>query len=88
MINSLYNPGGSDSGHEWVELYNKTSEDIDVSGWMLEGGTSSFGTKVLFLMGHIPADGYYLIGEDEVVFDLDILRCGRFSGLGNGSSSG
>ena len=85
----LYNPGGSDSGHEWVELYNKTSENIDVSGWMLEGGTSSFGTNTTIPDGTIiPADGYYLIGEDEVFFDLgyspDVVDS---LGLGNGSSS-
>ena len=85
----LYNPGGSDSGHEWVELHNKTTEAIDVSGWMLEGGTSSFSTKATISNGTvIPGGGYYLIGEDEVVLDLgyspDLVES---LGLGNGSSS-
>ena len=85
----LYNPGGSDSGHEWVELHNTTTEDIDISGWMLESGTSSFGTKATMPAGTtIPAESYYLIGEDEVVLDLGYSpNLVTSLGLGNGSSS-
>ena len=85
----LYNPAGSDSGHEWVELYNKTNQVVDVSDWVLEGGTSSFGTKATIPTGTvIQARGYYLIGEDEVVLDVgyapDLVDS---LGLGNGASS-
>lgn len=67
----LYDPPSSDSGHEWIELLNVTGDDIDVSGWMIEAGTSSFSTKGTIPDGTvIAAGGYYLIGEDEVVLDL------------------
>ena len=85
----LYNPSSGDSGHEWVELHNVTSDDIDVSGWMLEAGTSSFGTKATIPAGTvIPAGSYYLIGEDEVQLDLGYSPNLITSlGLGNGSSN-
>lgn len=85
----LYNPSGSDGGHEWVELHNSTETDIDISGWMLEAGTSSFGTKATIPEGSvIPAGSYYLIGEDEVILDLGYSPNTIASlGLGNGSSS-
>jgi hypothetical protein len=31
----LYDPAGQDVGQEWVEIYNPTSEDVDLSGWHL-----------------------------------------------------
>ena len=85
----LYNPSGSDGGHEWVELHNSTETDIDISGWLLEAGTSSFGTKATIPEGSvIPAGSYYLIGEDEVILDLGYSPNTIASlGLGNGSSS-
>ena len=85
----LYNPAGSDGGHEWVELHNSTETDIDISGWMLEAGTSYFGTKATIPEGSvIPAGSYYLIGEDEVILDLGYSPNVIASlGLGNGSSS-
>ena len=29
------------SGTEWIELYNKTSREIDLTGWWLEDGSSA-----------------------------------------------
>jgi hypothetical protein len=37
VVNEVeFNPPGSDSGNEWVELYNPTNEAVDISGWSLE----------------------------------------------------
>ncbi len=30
------NPAGDDAGREWVELYNPTSEAVDLTGWTIE----------------------------------------------------
>lgn len=46
----VYNPS---SGNEWIELYNKTNSDINLSGWTLE---DSLGTTRT-LSGAIPAKG-------------------------------
>ena len=35
----LYDPAGTDTGHEWIELYNSGST-VDISGWMIKAGAS------------------------------------------------
>ena len=90
LINEfLANPIGTDSGHEWVEIYNGSGVDVDISGWELQGGTSSYST-----IGTIPegtillADSYYLIGDEFVESDLGFLPDAVFSmSLGNATSN-
>ena len=43
---------------EWVELYNKTNYDIDLSGWTLESRNKRF---LVPLENVIPAHGYFLL---------------------------
>jgi uncharacterized repeat protein (TIGR01451 family) len=31
----MYDPGGNDPGHEWAEIYNPTTQHVDLSGWYL-----------------------------------------------------
>jgi uncharacterized repeat protein (TIGR01451 family) len=31
----MYDPDGNDPGHEWIEIYNPTIQDVDLSGWQL-----------------------------------------------------
>jgi len=59
--------------YEWVELYNPTDEDIDLSGWTLS--TTHGKTVTVYLSGVIKSHGYYvhkrgkqwLDNEDESV---------------------
>lgn len=56
---------GSDSGHDFIELYNLTDSPIDLSGWQVkkrnvEGEES---TLVSISAGTIPAHGYFLWGS-------------------------
>ena len=46
------------SGDEWIELYNTTSQQIDISGWTLQ---ASDGTPNISLSGPIPANGFFLL---------------------------
>ena len=41
---------------EWIELYNKTSNDIDLSGWTLESRNKTFSVS---LSKTISAKGYF-----------------------------
>lgn len=37
----MYNPSGSDTGHEWIEVYNNESSAINLTGWkFVESGTN------------------------------------------------
>lgn len=38
----LFNPDGNDEGAEWIELYNNSEADIDLSGWDLDPDTGSY----------------------------------------------
>lgn len=81
----LANPAGSDDvAFEYVELYNATGGTVDISGWTVEGGTSSYGT-----LGAVPegtllaASQFYVIGGNSVPgVDVELQR-----GLPNATSS-
>ena len=45
VINEVfYDPPGNDTGYEWVELYNNSSTDIDISGWDLKLASGDYYT--------------------------------------------
>ena len=50
------------SADEWMELYNKTGQDIDLSGWVLK---SQDGAPLVNLTGVIPAQGFYLLERTD-----------------------
>jgi hypothetical protein len=50
------NPRGSDSDHEWVELYNPLDSAISVDGYSLE--TTHGEIAFIELSGAVPANGY------------------------------
>ena len=70
---------GSDT-EEFIEIYNPTSDNVDISSWSLQylsGGASSIGSVVKknFLSGAtIKAKSFYLVGtgdyEDKVPADM------------------
>ena len=41
----LPNPDGTDSGQEWVDLYNAGTESVRMDGWTIETASSSWGSK-------------------------------------------
>ena len=54
------NPEGSDSGKEWIELYNPTSQAVNIGGWKLVD--SYYGKIVSIPLGTvIVPDGYQLL---------------------------
>lgn len=80
MINEFeQNPPGTDSGNEWVELYNPTSSDVNLSNWVLST-THGVTVKVTIPQGTIiTAHGYWvythstqwLDNEDESIILQD-----------------
>lgn len=69
------NPEGTDSGNEWVELYNPGTTNIDLTGWTLKNNDDDIQT----LSGNIESKGYmaitlsrsWLDNTDEKVILLD-----------------
>jgi predicted extracellular nuclease len=70
LISEVQSEGGMDSKEEFVELYNPNSQEVDLTGWLLQrktAGASSWSTyalKDLFLGKKIPANGYFLISRN------------------------
>jgi len=56
IVINEFNPIGG-SAEDWVELFNKTNESIDISGWSIHDNNSSD----VILSGVVPANGYAVI---------------------------
>ncbi len=68
----LYNaPGSGESGAEWIELYNPTSSDIDISGWRLQKENGIIPQEIVEFPGGtmISSYGYMLIADDGTLPD-------------------
>ncbi|MBD3155822.1 MAG: hypothetical protein GF368_04150 [Candidatus Aenigmarchaeota archaeon] len=64
----MYNPtrlwGGSNN--EWIEIYNRDDEPIDMQGWTLNVGVGRFTFPENSV---IPANGYLIISGDQFIFN-------------------
>jgi hypothetical protein len=58
------NPPGTETGKEFVELYNPTAASINISGWMLKSKGSPDWNITFPSNATIKAYGYYLIGNN------------------------
>jgi hypothetical protein len=60
---------GSDSGKEWVELYNDESNQVNLNNWVISTQTSSGSTRNLILPDLvIEPNAYFIIAEDQVQY--------------------
>jgi len=64
----FYDAVGSDDSKEFVELYNPTSQDINITGWEIEMGNGYDGSwdNQATILGIISAYSFFLIGEKNV----------------------
>ncbi len=54
--------GPSHANDEWIELYNRTSKEINLSNWVLH---TTSGKPYIPLSGTISANGYYLLERKD-----------------------
>ena len=68
----MYNPQGSDSGREWIEVYNTIDEDINITNWYLfENNVNHSLNLVQGTDMIIPIKGFAVITNDEIGFFND-----------------
>ena len=67
VINELlYDPDGTDTGYEWLELYNNGNADIDLEGAQIQTAGSTFTTVFTFPHYILRAHRFVLIGEEFI----------------------
>jgi len=76
VINELLtDPDGTDTGAEWLEIYNPGSRNVDASGWIISSfksdPASPSETAALPAGTTIPSRGFLFVG-DELVTDADV----------------
>ncbi len=91
VINEVYyhvDPSkGADEENEWVELYNPTGSDVNISGWNLCDGND---TCIEIPAGNIlPAKGFAVIAKDDTTWGYwtvhpDALKIELGDIIGNG----
>lgn len=62
IINEIIpNPTGSDSENEWIELYNRSDHDIDISNWFLDDEENGSKPCIFPKETILHAEGYLVI---------------------------
>ena len=88
VINEInYNSSDSFDSGDWIELYNTSDVEIDLSGWIfMDEDENTF----LFPDGcSISPNGYYIVIEDSVLFEESYPYVSNFTGsFGFGLSGG
>jgi hypothetical protein len=77
VINEImYNPSGTDTGYEWIEVYNSGSSDVDMVGWKFTESGTDHGLTVKQGTALIPPGSFAIIVDDLTKF----LSAFNFSG--------
>ncbi len=58
----FYDPSGTDDGLEWVEIYNNDSVAIDLSGFSLGNGGTTYTTSLVQLSGTLQPGATFVVG--------------------------
>lgn len=68
----MYDPAGTDTGNEWVEIFNASGSAVDITGWKINDGSNHVfneppenGSKGSM---SIPSGGYLILASDASLF--------------------
>ncbi|OGG88462.1 hypothetical protein A3H15_03130 [Candidatus Kaiserbacteria bacterium RIFCSPLOWO2_12_FULL_50_28] len=72
VINEImYDPAGSDSGREWIEIKNEGDSPVDLSGWRFFEDNTNHNLTLKMGNAVLPPDGYAIIADNDVFFLTD-----------------
>ncbi len=72
----MYDPSGTDSNHEWIEIENDGDTSIDISGWKFFENNSNHTLTSVAGGTTIAAHGFAIIAENAAVFQTDYPQFG------------
>ena len=79
VINEImYDLEGTDTGREWIEIYNNTNTSVDLSTYKLFEANTNHALVVYEGNANISAGGYAIISSDPVKFKIDYSEVKRF----------
>ncbi len=67
----MYDVPGTDSGREWIEVFNDTDTDIDFSNWKLLENAVNHAVKLILGEAVIPKGGFAIIADNTEKFLID-----------------
>jgi PKD repeat protein len=72
VINEImYNPIGSDTNHEWIEIWNKGPSNINLTGFKLYEASTNHSLNIYQGSLNIPSNGYAILTASGSVFLQD-----------------
>jgi hypothetical protein len=67
----MYDPLGSDTSREWIEIYNDGAGDIDLTSWKLFENNTNHGITAFSGGSKIQSNGYAVIADNPSKFLID-----------------
>ncbi len=72
VINEImYDPNGTDTDHEWIEIYNTEVFQINLSGWTFYEETTNHGLTLINGSEILQPESYAVIAQDSATFLTD-----------------
>ena len=67
----MYDPQGSDTGREWVEIFNDTADMLNLTTWKFFESNTNHGISSFSSTVSIPVNGYGIIADNPAKFLID-----------------
>ncbi len=91
----MYHPNSSDSAWEWIEVYNKGTEPIDLTGYVLDDNNNTKQGSANIFGGSISGGGVAILFDSDVTLeeftavwgDLNAIPVSGWPGLNNSGDS-
>ncbi|MDF0717303.1 BspA family leucine-rich repeat surface protein, partial [Muricauda sp. 334s03] len=69
----MYNPSSTEDDWEWIEVYNPTNTDLDISGYVIDDNDNNSHTSANIVSGVIPAMSSAILFNADDITEEDFL---------------
>ncbi len=67
----MYDIAGTDTGREWIEIYNDSDETVDFSNWKILENLVNHTVKFISGSETIPSKSYFIVADNSQTFLMD-----------------